>query len=299
MANMKACRSSVPAEGVLSRNGMGNVGRPSRAGSAVVAVANSRATVAGHVAAHQSATHERRASVAGKLHVGRTLAAANGAGAAMGLLLALVATGNDEHGTAVQSTKADGTDRDTGGGGLLLGALTVRAAGTKGIVVGGARGRRSTTATAAVAVSAVVGATVGELAKDVDLGVDQSRQVADNGVRVVVDERVGHRHVQLELVNQVLGVVDLGESGDITPLGAGVVGDKLGDLDLLHVDAGGGGEGLRQILEDLSGGNSVAGDEHVVERVQESNLDRDSALRSGRVGVIGVDDLGDIGWQRR
>lgn len=134
-ADIKACRSSVPAKGVLSRNGSGDVGSASRARSAVVAVANSGSAIAGHVAAHQSTAHEGRASVAGILHARRTLAAIKGAAAAVSLLLALVTTSNDEHGTTIQSTQADSTDGNTGGGGLLLRGLAIGAAGAKGVVV--------------------------------------------------------------------------------------------------------------------------------------------------------------------
>lgn len=262
-----------------------------------MAVANSGSAIAGHVAAHQSTAHEGRASVASVLHARRTLAAIKGAAAAVSLLLALVTTSNDEHGTTIQSTQADSTDGNTGGGGLLLRGLAIGAAGAKGVVVAGARGRTVTTVAAAAAIAAVGRTTAGDLAKDVNLGVDQGGKVAHNGVGVVVDERVGHRHVQLKLVNQVLGVVDLGKSGNVTPLSSGVIRNKLGNLDLLHIDASSVGQSLGKVLEDLSGSNGVAGNEQVVKRIQESNLDRDSAFSSGGVGIIGVDDLGNISWQ--
>lgn len=296
-ADIKACTSSVPAKGILSSNRGGDVGSSSRARSAVVAVASTGAAICAHITAHQRTTHEGRASVAGVLHARRTLVGAHGAGAAVRLLLALVAAGNDKHGTTIEGSKTDGTNGNTSGLGLLGRGLVIRAGSAKGIVAR-ASSRRSTIITTSGARAATSGTGIIDLAKDANLGVDLGGQAANNGVGVVVDDRVGNRHVQLKLINEVLGVVDDGQSSDITPLSTGIVRNKFGNLNLFDIDTSGVGKSLRQVLEDLGGSNGVAGNKHVVERIQESNLDGLCAFGSRSVGVVRVDDLGNIGWQR-
>ena len=56
--------------------------------------------------------------------------------------------------------------------------------------------------------------------------------------------------------------------------------------------------GEAYMLEDLGSSNGVDGNKHVVERIQESNLDGFCAFGNRSVGVVRVDDLGNIGWQR-
>lgn len=215
----------------------------------------------------------------------------------MRLLLALVAAGNDEHGTAIEGSKRDGTDGDTSGLGLLGRGLVIRACSAKGIVAR-ASSRGSTAVITGRARAATSGTGIIDLAKDANLGVDLPSQAADNGVGVVVDGRVGNRHVQLKLINEVRGVVNDGQSGDIAPLRTGIVRNKLGNLNLFNIDTSCVGKSLRQVLEDLGSCNSVAGNKHVVERVQESNLDGLCTFGNRSVGVVRVDDLGNIGWQR-
>lgn len=262
-----------------------------------MAVANSGAAISAHVTAHQGTTHEGRASVTGVLHARGALVGAHGAGAAVRLLLALVAAGNDEHGTAVEGSKTDGTDGNTSGLGLLGRGLVIRAGGAKGIVAR-ASSRGSTAIIASGARAATSGTGIIDLAKDANLGVDLTSQAANNGVGVVVDGRVGNRHVQLKLVNEVRGVVDDGQSSHIAPLSTGIVRNKFGNLDLFDINASCVGKSLRQVLEDLGSCNSVAGNKHVVERIQESNLDGLCTFGNRSVGVIRVDDLGNVGWQR-
>lgn len=262
-----------------------------------MAVANSGAAIGAHITAHQGTTHESRASVASVLHARRTLVAAHGAGAAVRLLLALVAAGNDEHGTTIERSKTDGTNGNTSGLGLLRRGLVIRAGSAKGIVAR-ASSRRSTTIVAGGARAATRGTGIVDLTKDANLGVDLSSQAANNGVGVVVDGRVGNRHIQLKLINEVLGVVDDGQSSDIAPLSAGVVRDELSNLNLFNIETSCVCKSLRQVLEDLGSSNGVAGNKHVVEGIQESNLDGFCAFGNRSVGIVRVDDLGNIGWQR-
>lgn len=175
--------------------------------------------------------------------------------------------------------------------------LVIRAGSAKGIVArASSRGR--TAIITGRARAATSGTGIINLAKDANLGVDLTSQAADNGVGVVVDGRVGNRHVQLKLVNEVRGVVDDGQSSDISPLSTGIVRNEFGNLHLCNIDASCVGKSLWQVLEDLGSCNSVAGNKHVVERIQESNLNGLCTFGNRSVGVVRVDDLGNIGWQR-
>lgn len=294
-----ASRSSVPAERVLRGNRGRDVGSAARiaraATSTAVAVsASSTGTgtaIVGEVPAEEGTSHQRWATGTIVAHLRRALAVGDRAGAAVGLSLALVSPGNDEHGSSVHDAEANRTHGNASSGGLLLRGLVSLVLVVEGIVVRtGAAGRDSTARRAA-------GAAVIDVAVDVDFGVDQGSQVSHDAIGVVVDARVGRPQVHLELVDQVLGVVELGNGGEISPLSPSIVRHQLGDLNLVGGEAAGVGEGLRQELEDLGGGNGVACDEDVVEREQKANLDRHAALRGRFVGIIRKDELGNIGGQ--
>lgn len=118
-----------------------------------------------------------------------------------------------------------------------------------------------------------VGVFVLNVAKDVDLGVDLLSQVANNRVLILVNARVGQLQVHLELLNQSLGIVDLGNGSDIAPAIHCVVRHQLDDLNLVQANTDGVAKGSGQVGKDLLNGKSIVRDKDVVERVEEANLD--------------------------
>lgn len=210
----------------------------------------------------------------------------------MTLTLALVATSDDEHGSTIHDTETQSTDGNAGSGSLLLTGLLTLVAGTKGVV---------TTLVIVVLAARLASSTISTVtfvvAGERNLGVDYSSQVINNVQLVVVQARVGRPHAHSQLLNDVLGVVELGNGGDVTILVTSVPRNKLDELDLVSRDATGGSKSVGQVVEDLSSGDGVAGNEVVVEREQETNVDLSCARRSRLVTTVGKNNLGDVGRQ--
>lgn len=108
--------TSVPAQRVGCRDGRGDVGCPGRVAHAAsagpataMAVTPACCPIAGHIAAHQSTTHQGRAT--GLTHRG---AMGDGTGAGVCLLPSLVSPSNDEHGSAISSRDDNSTHGNTG-----------------------------------------------------------------------------------------------------------------------------------------------------------------------------------------
>ncbi|KAI6757085.1 hypothetical protein HG531_002910 [Fusarium graminearum] len=241
-------------------------------------------TVVGEITAHESATHESRATVTIVLHLGRSLAAANGAGTAVTqLLLALVSAGNQEHGSTVHDAESDSTNSNTSGSSLLLSSLVTLATVTETIVAAKAT---------VVRVAGVRASTVISVTKDVDLVVDDGGQVADNLKIVVVQERVGCHEISLETVKHVLRVVDLGQGSNVAPLRLSIHGNNLFDQDTVLAKATSISKTLGKVLEKLGSRDGVSGKELVVEGEEETDLNGTRTLRNRLVGDGGnVSDI--------
>lgn len=127
------------------------------------------------------------------------------------------------------------------------------------------------------------------MAKDVNLGINLSSEGADDWVLVLVDARVWQLEIHLQLLNQGLWVVNLGNGGNIAQTINSVVWHELHDLELVKTETNGIGQRPGQVGENLLGSNSVVRDKYVVERVQETNLDF-SGVRGRLPAITGRDD---------
>lgn len=229
------CRQSIPTKRVLSSDGSRDDGSPCRVAhaapaspaTAVAFAAAGDSAVVGEVPAHQSTTHHGRAAIASITHLGRR----ERTRAAVSLLLLLVAASDDEHSSAVSSSNADGADTDGGSGAFLDGRLFAVIAGVERVIgiVGSRRRRRSI-------FSGSVG-TVLHAWNDLDSGVDVLREVVHELVHVVVDGGIGNLDVHAQRVNHALGVVELGQRGNVAECLRSVVRDELRHLNLANVDA--------------------------------------------------------------
>lgn len=122
MAADIASRSSIPAKGILCSNGSRDGSSPNgtthaTASAAVAVAATSGSTITGEFPAHEGTSHHGGTASIGVTHL-RDLAASHRASAAV-LSLALVTTGNNEHGCTVHDAQCDGTNSETSSGSLL------------------------------------------------------------------------------------------------------------------------------------------------------------------------------------
>lgn len=87
-------------------------------------------------------------------------------------------------------------------------------------------------------------------------------------------------------------------SGHVAPLFPGIERLQLGDLNLGSIKATGISQSLRKECKNLGGSKCVAGYEDIVERGEETNLDELRTLGRSLVGIIQLNDRGDVGGQR-
>jgi hypothetical protein len=201
------------------------------------------------------------------------------------LLLALVSSGDQEHSSTVHDTETNGTNSNTSSGGLLLSRLVTLATVTEDIAV----------ATVAIIRVTIVGVVVGiRVTKDVDLGVDDGGQITDDLKIIVVQWGVRGKEISLETVDHVLGIMDLGESSDVSPLGLCVKRNNLANKNAVLGEATSISKTLGEVFEKLSSCDSVASQELVVEREQETQLDGNRAFRDRLVGVVRKDHTGNV-----
>lgn len=92
-------------------------------------------------------------------------------------------------------------------------------------------------------------------------------------------------------------VVQMSQGGNVAPSGLGVERHQARYLQLVRRETAGPGEGFGEILEDLSSRDGVVGDENVVQREPERDLDGHRAIWDRLVRVVRQDDLGNSGWQ--
>ncbi|KAH7159842.1 hypothetical protein B0J13DRAFT_114428 [Dactylonectria estremocensis] len=203
--------SSVPSQRVLSCDGRRDVRRAGRiahatptAAMAVTAILSAQiiargSTIRGEVLAQESTTHKGGATIACVTHLRGGLAAADGAGAAVAqLLLALITTGHKEHGSAVHGSQTDRTHSNTSNSGLLLGSLVIRTTVAESISLARVR---------VVRAAAASSCSLGIVAQEINLGVDDGGQVPHDLLIVVVESRVGGCEIDLQVVDHVLGII--------------------------------------------------------------------------------------------
>lgn len=232
---------SVPPKRVLSRDrSRDETSRVARAAPpATVAIPTTRlprrpgprasrnhSTIPGKVPAQESPTHERRAAAAGRLpHVGWV---ADGAGAAVKLLLALVPTGNDKHDNTVRGRHRDGTAGNSGGGSALGSRRVVGvAARAEGVAAAAAAAWDATAGDSTDPLTLVDGAVL-----DGDGWVDLHGEVVDEDVGVSVQRSVGGLDVGRQGIDHGPRVRDNGAGGDVAQRALGVQRHQSLNLDL-------------------------------------------------------------------
>lgn len=187
------------------------------------------------------------------------------------LSLALVSSSDNEHGSTIHDTQTEGSDSNTGGGGLLRGRSIIRVRARVESIVGLGTGD-------IVAVGRAI--IFRNITKEVNVDVDLLGEVASNRIIDLVDARVGRPQVHLKSLDKSLRVVELGNGGNVTISVHSVVGNKLLDLNGLGVNTGSFGKSHGQVREDLTSSLRIFGNEVVVQAVEETNLNGHGTLRS-------------------
>jgi len=245
--------------------------------------------VVGEIAAHQSTAHHRRTAGISVAHLGGS----QGACSTVRLLLLLVTAGNDEHGSTIRGSNTNSTDTDSSSGSFLdrglLGAVVVAAEGVVGVV--GGRGRRRAVITGKTAI-------ILHAWNDLDGGINVLRKVIDEGVRVVVNGRVGDLDIHAQCVNHASGVIELGERGDVAESLRRIVWDELRHLNLVDINANRIRQSLGQESEDLGSCIGILADVLVILAVQETDLEKHRVLGLFNIGVRSTNNLGQVGRQR-
>lgn len=290
--------SSVPAERVLRRDRRRDELRPARVAHATPATAVAVAPAgrhgaigAGKVTAEQRAAHKRRAAAAVLAHLG--VAAADGAGTAVHLLLALVPAGNDKHDDAVRSSHGDCTADDTRGGAPLRAALAARvSAVAEGVAVGPAAAAR-VAARAAASTACSSARSIRILAdNDGDCRVDLLREVVDELIGIVVQRRVGQLNIRRQSLDHANRVRHLRARCNVAKRALRIEGNQSLNLGLAGVETPSVAQSLGEKTEDLRRRPAISHYERVVVSLTETDLNQHGILRLCLDTIVRRNSLG-------